>query len=124
MICLFAAAMSAGSRPLLRLLNRDLHIAYVVHAMVIASGGLLVYNVETTTRVLFSSSPLLYLIIARHLAAQSSELADVKMLISQSALKFWIQCLFKRPRIAIVAIYLLAYCFIGTLLHVNWAPFV
>ncbi|VDM63541.1 unnamed protein product [Angiostrongylus costaricensis] len=41
------------------------HVPYTLHALFMAFGALFVYNVEVLTRVLFSSSPFPYLVLAR-----------------------------------------------------------
>uniref|UniRef100_A0A0N4YSK2 GPI mannosyltransferase 2 n=1 Tax=Nippostrongylus brasiliensis TaxID=27835 RepID=A0A0N4YSK2_NIPBR len=41
------------------------HVPYTLHAIFMAVGALFVYNVEVLTRMLFSSSPFPYLVLAR-----------------------------------------------------------
>uniref|UniRef100_A0A0K0DCZ3 Ion_trans domain-containing protein n=1 Tax=Angiostrongylus cantonensis TaxID=6313 RepID=A0A0K0DCZ3_ANGCA len=41
------------------------HVPYTLHALFMAFGALFVFNVEVLTRILFSSSPFPYLVLAR-----------------------------------------------------------
>ncbi|KAI6222794.1 GPI mannosyltransferase 2 [Aphelenchoides besseyi] len=99
-------------------------VPFVVHGSIISLSGLFVYNVEVSTRMLYSSSPLLYIILARIMSAQTPRIEVPEDLLVPTILPFFANYIFVRPLHFIMMSYLLGYFFIGTMLHVNWLPFV
>lgn len=83
--------------------------------MFIAFCGIFIYNVEVSTRLIFSTSPFIYIVIARIISEYTS---DVTIFYKPILL-----CLnYERINLLVIS-YLFGYCFIGTALHVNWLPF-
>ncbi|KAI6232825.1 GPI mannosyltransferase 2 [Aphelenchoides fujianensis] len=97
---------------------------FVAHSALIALCGVFVYNVEVSTRMLYSSSPLLYIVLARIMAAQTPRIEVPEDLLVPSVLPFFANYIFVRPLHFAMMSYLLGYFFVGTMLHVNWLPFV
>ncbi|MFH4984408.1 hypothetical protein AB6A40_011117 [Gnathostoma spinigerum] len=97
-------------------------LPFAVHALVLSLSAVFLYNVEVVTRILFSSSPFVYLALANYMHRRTP-LVTVSDLQYPPILPFFTN--FSRTHLvhALILFYLLSYFFIGTLLHVNWLPF-
>ncbi|VDK74909.1 unnamed protein product, partial [Litomosoides sigmodontis] len=97
-------------------------LPFIIHAMVLTILALVLYNVEVLTRILFSSSPFVYLVIARYMDRRTPlvTLDDVQY---PTVLPFFTNFSRSHWMHAMLLCYLLGYFYIGTLLHVNWLPF-
>ena len=96
---------------------------FVMHSLFLLVAAVFVYNVETYTRIIFSSSPFIYLIICRKFYHLVPDSVFDKQNLNPFALPHAI--IFSRsPRTVLIFVYLLGYCFIGTILHVNWFPYI
>lgn len=97
-------------------------LPFMVHAMVLTILALVLYNVEVLTRILFSSSPFVYLVIAQYMDRRTPlvTLDDVQY---PTILPFFTNFSRSHWTHALLLCYLLGYFYIGTLLHVNWFPF-
>lgn len=95
---------------------------FAVHAFVLSLSAIVLYNVEVATRILFSSSPFIYVVLARYMD-QRTPLVTLDDLQYPPLLPFFTN--FSRTHFvhALLLAYLLSYFFIGTVLHVNWLPF-
>lgn len=98
-------------------------IPFMIHALILTILALVLYNVEVLTRILFSSSPFVYIILAQYMDRRTPlvTLDDVQypMLLpffTNFSRTHWMHTL--------LLTYLLGYFYVGTLLHVNWLPFV
>jgi hypothetical protein len=72
-------------------------IPFVVHNSVIGLAGFFVYNVEVSTRMLYSSSPFLYILIARIMSAQTPKILVPQDLVVPIVLPFFANYIFVRP---------------------------
>ncbi|KAM3721143.1 GPI mannosyltransferase [Dirofilaria immitis] len=95
---------------------------FMIHALLLTVLALVLYNVEVLTRILFSSSPFVYLVIAQYMDRRTPlvTLDDVQYptflpFFTNFSRSHWIH--------ALLLCYLLGYFYIGTLLHANWLPF-
>ncbi|OZC12692.1 mannosyltransferase [Onchocerca flexuosa] len=102
--------------------NANSIFPFMIHSLVLTSLALVLYNVEVLTRILFSSSPFIYLVIAQYMDRRTPlvTLDDVQYptflpFFTNFSRSHWIH--------ALLLCYLLGYFYIGTLLHVNWLPF-
>ncbi|VDM18876.1 unnamed protein product [Wuchereria bancrofti] len=102
--------------------NASSTLPFLIHTLVLTFLALVLYNVEVFTRILFSSSPFVYLIIAQYMDRRTPlvTLDDVQYptflpFFTNFSRSHWIH--------ALLLSYLLGYFYIGTLLHANWLPF-
>ncbi|KHN84594.1 GPI mannosyltransferase 2 [Toxocara canis] len=97
-------------------------VPFAVHAVVLSVSALMLYNVEVATRILFSSCPFTYLVLAGYMDRRTP-LVTLDDLQYPPLLPFFTN--FSRTHFihALLLAYLLGYFFIGTVLHVNWLPF-
>ncbi|VDO39319.1 unnamed protein product [Brugia timori] len=95
---------------------------FLIHTLVLTFLALVLYNVEVFTRILFSSSPFIYLIIAQYMDRRTPlvTLDDVQY---PTFLPFFTNFSRSHWMHALLLSYLLGYFYIGTLLHANWLPF-
>lgn len=75
-------------------------------------------------RMLYSSSPFLYILLARIMSNQTPRIKVPDDLLVPTMLPFFANYIFVRPLHFLMMFYLLGYFFFGTLMHVNWLPFV
>ncbi|KAI6183299.1 GPI mannosyltransferase 2 [Aphelenchoides bicaudatus] len=99
-------------------------IPFVIHSSIIGLSGFLFYNVEVSIRMLYSSSPFLYILLARIMSNQTPRILVPQDVIVPTLLPFFANYIFVRPLHFFMMLYILGYFFFGTLLHVNWLPFV
>lgn len=97
-------------------------LPFIIHALALTVLALVLYNVEVLTRILFSSSPFIYLVIAQYMDRRTPlvTLDDVQYptflpFFTNFSRSHWVH--------AVLLCYLLGYFYIGTLLHANWLPF-
>lgn len=90
-------------------------IPFGIQSFFITFCGIFIYNVEVVTRLIFSISPFIYIVIAKII---SDQILDV-IIFYKSFLTFSSNKLSN----FMIIIYLFGYCFIGTTLHINWLPF-
>lgn len=97
-------------------------LPFCCHSFILAILSLILYNAEVATRILFSSSPYIYLVLSQYMH-QRTPLVTLEDVQYPTLLPFFTN--FCRTHIihALLLGYLLCYFFIGTLLHVNWLPF-
>ncbi|CAG9533187.1 unnamed protein product [Cercopithifilaria johnstoni] len=97
-------------------------LPFMIHALVLTVLAIVLYNVEVLTRILFSSSPFVYLVIAQYMDRRTPlvTLDDIQYptflpFFTNFSRSHWVH--------ALLLCYLLGYFYIGTLLHANWLPF-
>ncbi|VDN34980.1 unnamed protein product [Gongylonema pulchrum] len=97
-------------------------IPFLVHSLLLTALALVLYNVEVLTRITFSSSPFIYLVLAQYMDHRTPliTLEDVQYptllpFLTNFSRTHWSHLL--------LLLYLLGYLYIGTLLFVNWLPF-
>lgn len=90
-------------------------IPFGIQSFFISICGIFIYNIEVVTRLIFSISPFIYIIITR---IMSEQILDVNL-----HYKSFLLSLKKKRSNFLIIVYLFSYCFIGTLLHSNWLPF-
>ncbi|VDK29064.1 unnamed protein product [Anisakis simplex] len=97
-------------------------VPFMLHALFLSISALLLYNVEVSTRILFSSSPFMYLVLAKYMDHRTP-MVTLDDLQYPPLLPFFTN--FSRTHFihSLLLTYLLGYFFIGTVLHVNWLPF-
>ncbi|VIO96472.1 Uncharacterized protein BM_BM5692 [Brugia malayi] len=102
--------------------NASSILPFLIHTLVLTFLALVLYNVEVFTRILFSSSPFIYLIIAQYMDRRTPlvTLDDVQY---PTFLPFFTNFSRSHWMHALLLSYLLGYFYIGTLLHANWLPF-
>uniref|UniRef100_A0A0M3IAV2 GPI mannosyltransferase 2 n=1 Tax=Ascaris lumbricoides TaxID=6252 RepID=A0A0M3IAV2_ASCLU len=115
-------ARGSFSKMLVALFDPFSTFPFAVHAFVLSLSAIVLYNVEVATRILFSSSPFIYVVLARYMD-QRTPLVTLDDLQYPPLLPFFTN--FSRTHFvhALLLAYLLSYFFIGTVLHVNWLPF-
>ncbi|CAD5210749.1 unnamed protein product [Bursaphelenchus xylophilus] len=99
-------------------------IPFAIHSTLLGIGALFFYNVEVVTRILFSSSPFMYITIARIMSEHCPRIKCPEDLLEPPVLPFFANYFFVRTASKLLTIYLLGYCFIGTIAFVKWLPFV
>jgi hypothetical protein len=99
-------------------------IPFVVHSSVIGLTGFTFYNTEVSIRILYSSSPFLYILLARIMSNQTPRIYVPEDLVVPTLLPFFANYIFVRPLHFLMMFYLLGYFFFGTLFHANWLPYV
>ncbi|KAI1721669.1 mannosyltransferase (PIG-V) domain-containing protein [Ditylenchus destructor] len=104
--------------------DRRMLIPFAIHSAFIAFAGIFFYNVEVSMRLLFSSSPFLYIVIARIMSEQTPSVSVPDDLMEPFLLPFL--SIYARVRLLhfMMLTYLLGFFFFGTTLHVNWLPFI
>lgn len=103
--------------------DKSLVIPFGVHSLFIAFAGIFVYNVEVSTRLLYSSSPFIYIVLARIMSRQTPRIKVPEDLLIPP-LPFLFNYALVRPLHFLMLSYLLGYFTIGTMMHVNWLPYV
>ncbi|VDD93558.1 unnamed protein product [Enterobius vermicularis] len=98
-------------------------LPFLLHALFLSLSGFFVYNVEVTTRILFSSSPFMYLILAKFMDLKTPNITTDETKLPKG-LPFLIT--FRKMGLLnrLLLCYLLGYFLIGSALHINWLPFV
>lgn len=91
-----------------------------MHNLIIALAGLFMYNVEVSTRLLYSSSPYIYIVLAR-LLPKPLILKALKSSFYFSFLTIYRNLKFYH---LFILSYIFGYYFFGIALHVNWLPFI
>lgn len=117
--------LSTDLRPIPEILvDRHSQIPFACHTMLLAFSGLCFYNVEVCIRLLFSASPFLYLVLARLISEQTPEYQKPDQLMHSAVVPFL--RLYMRMGIGpfLVFCYLFGFFIFGTMMHVNWLPFV
>jgi phosphatidylinositol glycan class V len=106
------------------LTDRRHPIPYAIHSLFIAFCGIFIYNVESSIRLIFSSSPFIYLTLARLMSRQTPKIKVPEDLLEPFAFPFLYNYATVKPLRFLMLFYLLGYFIFGTLMHVNWLPFV
>uniref|UniRef100_A0AC34FTK0 GPI mannosyltransferase 2 n=1 Tax=Panagrolaimus sp. ES5 TaxID=591445 RepID=A0AC34FTK0_9BILA len=105
------------------LTDRRHPIRYAIHSLFLAFCGIFIYNVEVSIRLIYSSSPFIYLTLARLMSRQTPKIKVPDDLLEPFALPFLFNYACAKPLRFLMLVYLLGYFTIGTLMHVNWLPF-
>ncbi|KAH7727788.1 GPI mannosyltransferase [Aphelenchoides avenae] len=113
-----------GMKPADVIVDRRMLIPYAFHSVFIALAGIFCFNVEVTTRILFSSGPYIYIVIARIMSRQTPRIVVPDDLLEPFVLPYLSIYARVRPLHFLMLSYLLGYFFLGTTLHVNWLPYV
>ncbi|KAL7077113.1 hypothetical protein ACQ4LE_003914 [Meloidogyne hapla] len=117
--------LSTDLRPIPEILiDRNSQIPFACHILLLALSGLFFYNVEVSIRLLYSSSPFLYLVLARLINNQTLEQQKIDDLLHSKVLPFLRDYMRKGFWPFLIFCYLFGYFIFGTMLHVNWLPFV
>ncbi|KAK6726167.1 hypothetical protein RB195_004471 [Necator americanus] len=98
------------------------HVPYTLHAIFMALGALLVYNAEILTRMLFSSSPFPYLVLARWISKVTPQVRLSDLFVPQPLPFFTYFCRRGLPEF-LLYLYLMVYLVFGTTTHAMWLPF-
>lgn len=82
------------------------------------------YNVEVSMRLLYSSSPYIYIVLARIISNQTPFVSVPDDLMKPFVLPFF--SIYARVKFShlLMLSYFLGYYFFGVALHVNWLPFI
>src|ERR1700722_17677779 len=98
--------------------DKQSELPFVLHTATMAILGLLLYNVEVSTRILFSSTPFLYLYLARVIVIYGDEsLTDISDgPLFSIVFRFWSSGTIGR----IVLLYFGGYFLLGTVLFANF----
>ncbi|VDL63322.1 unnamed protein product [Nippostrongylus brasiliensis] len=112
-----------SKRSLFRLLAEGGdHVPYTLHAIFMAIGALFVYNVEVLTRMLFSSSPFPYLVLARWISDITPQVRLSDLFVPQPLPFLTYFCRRGLPEF-LLYLYLMVYLVFGTTMHAMWLPF-
>ncbi|CAD5207745.1 unnamed protein product [Bursaphelenchus okinawaensis] len=98
-------------------------IPFAIHSTVLGLGAVFFYNVEVVTRILFSTSPFMYITIARIMSQHCPRIKCPDDLMEPPVFPFFANYFFVRTTSKVLIIYLLGYCFFGTVAFVNWLPY-
>ncbi|KJH44113.1 mannosyltransferase [Dictyocaulus viviparus] len=98
------------------------HVPYTLHAVFLAFGALFVYNAEVLTRVLFSSSPFPYLVLARWISDSTPQVRLSDLFVPQPFPFFTYFCRRGLTEF-LLYLYLMSYLIFGTTMHAMWLPF-
>ncbi|KAK6056087.1 mannosyltransferase [Cooperia oncophora] len=98
------------------------HVPYTLHAMFMALGALFVYNAEVLTRMLFSSSPFPYLVLARWISDITPQVRLSDLFVPQPLPFLTYFCRRGLPEF-LLYLYLMVYLIFGTTMHAMWLPF-
>uniref|UniRef100_A0A7E4W739 GPI mannosyltransferase 2 n=1 Tax=Panagrellus redivivus TaxID=6233 RepID=A0A7E4W739_PANRE len=104
--------------------SKRLLVPYALHALVLTLAGILTYNVEVSIRMLYSSTPFICIVLARHMARQTPRIRVPEDLLDPFVLPFLSNYARVKASRFLIVTYLLGYFTIGTMMHVNWLPFV
>uniref|UniRef100_A0AC34RJQ8 GPI mannosyltransferase 2 n=1 Tax=Panagrolaimus sp. JU765 TaxID=591449 RepID=A0AC34RJQ8_9BILA len=105
------------------LTDKTMLIPFSIHSLFIACSGIFIYNVEVSIRLLYSSSPYIYIVLARIMSNQTRRIKVPDDLLVPP-LPFLFNYALVRPLHFLMLTYLLGYFTIGTMMHVNWLPYV
>ncbi|CAJ0595749.1 unnamed protein product [Cylicocyclus nassatus] len=97
-------------------------VPYTLHAMFMAFGALFVYNAEVLTRMLFSSSPFSYLVLAQWISDITPQVRLSDLFVPQPFPFFTYFCRRGLPEF-LLYLYLMVYLVFGTTMHAMWLPF-
>ncbi|KAE9418178.1 hypothetical protein Angca_007619, partial [Angiostrongylus cantonensis] len=98
------------------------HVPYTLHALFMAFGALFVFNVEVLTRILFSSSPFPYLVLARWISDITPKVRLSDLFVPQPLPFLTYFCRRGVPEF-LLYLYLMVYLIFGTTMHAMWLPF-
>ncbi|KAK6014250.1 hypothetical protein OSTOST_20396 [Ostertagia ostertagi] len=98
------------------------HVPYTLHAIFMALGALFVYNAEVLTRMLFSSSPFPYLVLARWISDITPQVRLSDLFVPQPLPFLTYFCRRGLPEF-LLYLYLMVYLIFGTTMHAMWLPF-
>ncbi|KAF7639053.1 GPI mannosyltransferase 2, partial [Meloidogyne graminicola] len=113
--------LSTDLRPIPEILiDRNSQIPFACHILLLALSGIFFYNVEVSIRLLYSSSPFLYLVLARIINNQTIEQQKIDDLMHSNILPFLRGYMRKGFWPFLIFCYLFGYFIFGTMLHVNW----
>lgn len=108
-----------------KLLNSKSFAPYILHVLFLSFVGLFMINVEVTTRMIFSSSPLLFWYLCKFLSSTNGDQSVTASMVLERRsvvglfLEFWRS---SEIRGKILLLYFLSYTIVGTALHVNFLP--
>uniref|UniRef100_A0A158R3U3 GPI mannosyltransferase 2 n=1 Tax=Syphacia muris TaxID=451379 RepID=A0A158R3U3_9BILA len=111
------------------LCDRHTMFPFMIHASFISLCGAFFYNVEVVTRMLFSSSPFVYFVIAELIESNKPDhIKEGRDEKSQSAFLPLLSINFRDSKATtvsrIITFYIALYAFIGSAMHAIWLPFV
>lgn len=98
------------------------HVPYTLHAIFMALGALFFYNAEVLTRLLFSSSPFPYLVLARWISDITPQVRLSDLFVPQPLPFLTYFCRRGLPEF-LLYLYLMVYMIFGTTMHAMWLPF-
>ncbi|KAL6732864.1 hypothetical protein Aduo_003579 [Ancylostoma duodenale] len=98
------------------------HVPYTLHAIFMALGALFVYNAEVLTRILFSSSPFPYLVLAQWMSRITPQVRLSDLFVPQPLPFLTYFCRRGLPEF-LLYLYLMVYLVFGTTMHAMWLPF-
>ncbi|PAV64712.1 hypothetical protein WR25_11539 [Diploscapter pachys] len=97
-------------------------IPFTLHAVFLCCGSLLIYNAEVFTRILFSSSPFAYIVLAKWMSEVTPQvrLSDT---MEPSVLPFVSHFFWRGGKAVFIYFYFTAYFVCGTSFHAMFLPF-
>ncbi len=117
-------------------------LPFAIHSLFLTLAGVFLYNVEVSTRLLYTSSPFIYIVLARLMLRQISsseedepqdstlfatgggEAVMLEELTRPALLPFLSNYVKRGPWQLAVFAYLIGYYVFGTMCHVNWLPYI
>ncbi|GMR53540.1 hypothetical protein PMAYCL1PPCAC_23735, partial [Pristionchus mayeri] len=97
-------------------------LPFALHSVALALPALLVYNVEVFTRIVFSSSPFLYIELARVIHERTRQV-QIEHLIEPRLFPFLPFLLYRRDICCAISAYFFLYFSLGTAMHASFLPF-
>ncbi|GMT28453.1 hypothetical protein PFISCL1PPCAC_19750 [Pristionchus fissidentatus] len=97
-------------------------LPYALHSIALLIPALLIYNVEVYTRIIFSSSPFLYIELARILDENTPNIR-VEHLAKPTIFPFVSYLLYRRDICCVISAYFFLFYFMGTVMHTSFLPF-
>ena len=124
-IKLFSGILKRKSR--LPQLSDSILVPFAVHSLLLSFLSLTIYNVEVCTRLIYSSSPFIYIIIARIILDRTTNIITPKNYFINGIFSFFPLLSLYNGFLNVTFVlltYLLGYCFIGIIMHVKWLPYI
>ncbi|GMT00544.1 hypothetical protein PENTCL1PPCAC_22718, partial [Pristionchus entomophagus] len=97
-------------------------LPFAIHSITLAIPALLIYNVEVFTRIVFSSSPFLYIELARIIHERTPNVAS-EDLGKPRMFPFLPYLLYRRDICCLISTYFFLYYSLGTAMHSSFLPF-
>uniref|UniRef100_A0A183CAU5 GPI mannosyltransferase 2 n=1 Tax=Globodera pallida TaxID=36090 RepID=A0A183CAU5_GLOPA len=99
------------------LCDRRSLVPFALHTLFLALSGLFFYNVEVSIRLLFSTSPFLYIVLAKIICAQTPHIQEPEELMHSPLLPFLTVYAREGLLNMVLLVYLLGFFIFGTMAH-------